>query len=314
MSEVAEKLATAITIEVDRMAIAAARPLRSTADHLDEAPSVVQKAENDGLTEIRGKDRRGRLAVFSPDQVETDILRDSQGRRGIEFPTQPSDRSDSSSWMRRATEKIDREFSHLWPVTRVSDRKPDWVPESTPQPIPGVGTGAAPTERGILVISHANPSGFAVRVRTIGPPDRRPCGLHGPMGSMVLMPYGSGQMKNSSKLVYPSQHVFLGGAEYGRLLAAKKPELEAAAETPDSPVRLVSCSSAAPEGDAAESAASSMQQNGVLRDVQAGTGDMLLHRDASGTARIGIAGRGDPEGNVVPPWRNFPVTRPGNTG
>lgn len=297
MREAMERLTRAITRGIDQVASASARPLSEVADHLGETSRVTETAHREGngriMAEIRGRDEYGKLAVFSPDAAIYDVLRDRQGPRGISFPTQFSDKFDRAAWVLRADEKFDREFNHFWPVTRVSTKEQDWERDPTPQPIPGADK--AETRRGIIVSSHSNPEGFAVKVRVHGPPDLKPSR---PIPGYCI----------PDQLVYPTRDIFLGGAEYGKLVAAKKHELEAAAETPESPVRLISCSAAAPEGDAAALAAASMQANGVFREVQAPTDLVFRASDDAGSSVIGIAGSGDADGNVLPALRVFPVS------
>lgn len=301
--EALEKLTRTITWEIDQVASASARPLSEMAECLGPVSRMTDTAGREGndriIFEIRGKDEDGKLAVFSPNDVIYDVLKDRRGRRGISFPTKFSDKFDRATWILRAGEKFDQEFNHYWPVSRVATKEPDWERDPTPQPMPGADK--AETRRGIIVSSHSSPEGFAVKVRVQGPPDlkrARPIpGYHVP-----------------DQLVYPTREIFLDGTEYGKLVAAKKHELEAAAETPESPVRLVSCSVAAPEGDAAESAAESIQVNGVRREVQAPTDLVFRAGDDTGSSIIGIAGRGDSEGNILPALRVFPVSSRGDSG
>ena len=320
-----KRLARAINAKIDQAAFDCARPLNDVADGLGETLQAAGKADRDGsgpiIAEIRGADEYGEPAVFSPDRVVFDVLRDRHGPRGIGFPTKSQDKSEYDAWTRLAGEKIDREFNHFWPASRVHTRELGWERDPYPQPLPN--TGNQETGRGILVISHANPHGFAVKVRTEGPPNLK--STSAPLGTYSALTGNrmSGLMGHTRtpRLIYPSRNIFLGGAEYGRLLAAKKPELDAAAETPDSPIRMISCSAGSHEGDAAESAAASLRANGVDREVQAATDSAFLateHRRTSfgheadhGSSVIGIAGRGDSDGNILAGWRTFPESTPG---
>ncbi|WP_431941172.1 hypothetical protein [Nocardia grenadensis] len=315
--EAMKRLAGTITTNIEQAASASARPLNEVADHLGEASKVSGMADRDGYdritASIRGHDEYGELAVFSPDDVIYHALRDRRGLRGIAFPTKDADEFHRIPWIKRAGEKFDREYHHFWPVTTLSTRKSDYEFDPTPQPIPGAD--GAEAKRAIIVQSHANPDGFAVKVRTHGPPDLRSGSP--PLGSESMLPSGRKNRIIPStfppRLVYPTRNIFLGGAEYGRLLAAKKSELEDAAEAPDSPIRFVSCSAGAPEGDAAESAVASMRENGINREVNAGTDTMILAEGADGSSVIGIVGRGDPHGNISPAWRTFPASPLGDT-
>ncbi|MEU1983369.1 hypothetical protein [Nocardia sp. NPDC019395] len=264
-----------------------ARRAARTADN-EGFHRVAGRNSGTAVTRIRGKDENGKPAVFSPDDVIFDLLADSHGQlRSISFPTAPDDRAQNAAWMSRVGERIDREFSHYWPATKVATKKQTWVRDPTAQPVPGADV--AGTKSCILVITHANPDVFAVAVRTADPPS------------------------SPGEIAYPARTIFLGGAEYGRLLAAKKSVLDDVAATPDSPVRMVSCGAGAPEGDAAESAAESMQANGVLREVQAGTDMVFPERDDAGSSVFGVAGRGDSDGNVEPALRIFPAPPRGDT-
>lgn len=293
---VLQNLTKTLAVDMDRAASVSARPLTEMADRFGDVSRTARAAEQDGkaqvINEIRGKDEDGKLAVFSPDQVIYDVLEDRVGRRGISFPTKPSDRATRAQWVQRSDEKIDREFTYFWPATTVRTREEDWVPDPTPQPLPGADDPA--TERSIMVSSHAGSDVFAVKVRVQGPPTFEPArsipGYHIP-----------------EQLVYPTRDVHLDGEEFGKLVATKKDELEAAAKTPESPVRLLACEAGAPEGDAAERAAVAMQANGVLREVQAPTGLVFRTFDNAGVSVLGIGGRGDADGNVLPALRIFPA-------
>lgn len=216
---------------------------------------------------LQGTDVHGNPVSFDATDVQSIPLKDSNGNViGVSFPTKPSDPAAVTRWagMNRTS---DTQFSPATPstVSTPSGPKPSWA-FAPAQNAPWSGGGTP-----VYVHAHANPNQFAVNVNT-----------------------GTASNPNWTK-------VRIDGTTHGQVIASNQHYQQAAGANPNSPLVLMSCSSARPGGTAASSAAAYLQGHGENRDVYAPTGTGIRRTSAAtNTSFYGVEETVDASGNKVP--------------
>jgi hypothetical protein len=249
--------------------------------------------------------KTGKRIPFQPGDVQSIPLHDSNGKLiGVSFPTKPADSTAVPAWA-ASDRKSDSEFrpARIAPPPPAAPTTPAGAPYP-PRPSGATGgpTGAGPARTSrpprparpapkwsfdpaqatpwstagtpVYVHAHANPNHFAVNVN--------------------------------------GQTVLVDGTTHGQVIAGNQHYQQAAGANPNSPLVMMSCSSAKPGGTAAGSAAAYLHSHGDGRDIYAPTGTGIrMTNPVTGVSQYGVEETVDASGRPAPgSFQHYPPPPP----
>ena len=228
---------------------------------------------------LHGTDLNGNPVTFTPGQVQSVPLRDSNGRLvGVSFPTKAADPVDVPQWAGMNNRTSDQYYLPAKQTPSATPGgAPTWSWQPGPQTTPWANAGTP-----VYVHAHADPTGYDVQVNT-------------------------GTAANPNWQV-----VGIDGTTHGHVIAGNQYYQQAAGANPNSPLVMMSCSAAKPGGTAAADAAAALHAGGDTHDVYAPTGTGLRFMDpAANTSWYGVEETTDINGNPVPgSFQHYPAPPP----
>jgi hypothetical protein len=256
--------------------------IRGAQDSTDTDPNTPPSSPGGGTTpqsSLQGVDRQGNRVSFSPGDVQSVPLHDSNGRLiGVSFPTKPTDSTNVPRWagMNRTSDSQFSSATKPPPPQTPSGPAPSWSFQP-PQTAPWATSGTP-----VYVHAHANQNIFAVNVNT-----------------------GTAAAPNWTT-------VRIDGTTHGQVIEGNQYFQQAAGANPNSPLVMMSCNSARPGGSAASDAAAYLHGHGENRDIYAPTGTGVRRMDPStNTSYYGVGETVDASGNPVPgSFQRFPAPPP----